>query len=100
MREELKRIRRRIALDLKETDYSEAALLAEIDRALTEWGRDQGLSLKAKETYRKQLLDSFRGMDILQPLLEDDSVTEIMVNGTKNIFVERGNEIRRWNMNF
>ena len=100
MREELKRIRRRIALDLKETDYSEAALLEEIDRALTEWGRDQGLSLKAKETYRKQLLDSFRGMDILQPLLEDDAVTEIMVNGTKNIFVERGNEIRLWNRNF
>ena len=100
MREELKRIRRSIARELQETDYSEEALLMHIDRALTEWGRSQGLSLKTKENYRKQLLDSFRGMDILQPLLEDDTVTEIMVNGTKSIFVEKGNEILLWDRTF
>ena len=100
MREELKRIRRRIAAELQETDYSEAALLMHIDRALTEWGRDSGLSLKEKERYRKQLLDSFRGMDILQPLLEDDTVTEIMVNGTRSIFVEKNNRMLLWDRHF
>ena len=100
MREELKAIRRRIASELQETEYSEEVLLTLIDRALTEWGRRQGLSLKAKEICRKQLLDSFRGMDILQPLLEDDSITEIMVNGMNGIFVEKGNEMLRWDRQF
>ncbi len=100
MTEELKRIRRSIARELQETDYSETALLAHIDRALTEWGRTRKLSLKNKELFRKQLLDSFRGMDILQPLLEDDSVTEIMVNGTGRIFVEKNNEMCLWDRTF
>lgn len=100
MRDELKRIRREIAERLEETDYSDQALLGQIDRALTEWGRGMRLSLKEKEEYRKQLLDSFRGMDILQPLLEDEEVTEIMVNGPRSIFVERGADMIAWDRHF
>ena len=35
------------------------------------------------------------GFGPLQPLLEDDSITEIMVNGAKNIYVERHGKIQR-----
>lgn len=35
-------------------------------------------------------------MDILQDLLEDDSVTEIMINGYKNIFIERQGKLHRY----
>ena len=100
MRDELRRIRREIAERLEHSDYSDSSLLSQIDRALTEWGRDMRLSLKEKEAYRKQLLDSFRGMDILQPLLEDEEVTEIMVNGPFSIFVEKGSDIFTWDRHF
>ncbi len=100
MREDLRRIRREIAERLDGSDYSDRMLLSQIDRALTEWGRDQRLSLKEKEACRKQLLDSFRGMDILQPLLEDEEVTEIMVNGPFSIFVEKGSEMIAWERHF
>ena len=41
-----------------------------------------------------------REMDILQPYVEDDSITEIMVNGKDNIFVERKGTIKKLNLSF
>lgn len=41
-----------------------------------------------------------REMDILQPYVEDDSITEIMVNGKDNIFVERRGMIQKLNLSF
>ena len=38
---------------------------------------------------RKELFDSFRRLDILQELVDDPTITEIMVNGTEHIFDER-----------
>ena len=100
MKQEVKRLRKEIAGSITETGISDAELYERIDGVLTVWGRERRLSLKEKADYRKQLFDSFRGMDLLQPLLEDDSVTEIMVNGTQGIYIERGSEILRWDRRF
>lgn len=48
----------------------------------------------------KDVFNSLRRMDILQELLEDDSITEIMVNGAKNLFVERDGKLIRYEGNF
>ncbi len=42
---------------------------------------------------RRRLFHDIYGYGVLQELLEDEEITEIMVNGTQNIFVERGGEI-------
>ena len=42
-----------------------------------------------------QIAAEILGFGPLQPLLEDDSITEIMVNGFKNIYIERGGKIFR-----
>ena len=39
-------------------------------------------------------------LGILQPLMEDPSVTEIMVNGPQHIFIERDGKLERWPMVF
>lgn len=44
----------------------------------------------------KRIFDSFRGLDILQPLIDDPSVTEIMVNGHQDIFFERLGQVERY----
>lgn len=41
------------------------------------------------------VLNTTRKFDFLQPYLDDETVTEIMINGVKNIFVERGGSIQR-----
>ena len=47
------------------------------------------LTSRQRGKMRHELFNRIRRMDVLQDLLDDDSVTEIMVNGTKEIFIER-----------
>ncbi len=101
MREKLKSLRREIAAALETAGTPEpGALAARIDEAVMRLGREEKLTLAEKTTARKQLLDSFRGMDILQEALDDDSVTEIMVNGHGKIFLERGSRMELWHRRF
>lgn len=48
----------------------------------------------------KELFDSVRRLDILQELIDDKSVTEIMVNGPDTIFIEKAGKVVRWNRGF
>ena len=50
-------------------------------------------TLEDKKRLRQDLFHSIRRLDVLQDLLEDASVTEIMVNGPDSIFIERGGEL-------
>jgi len=47
-----------------------------------------------------RLFHSFRGMDALQPLLEDQEITEIMINSYKEIFIEKKGELRAVDLGF
>ena len=59
-----------------------------------------GLHLKDRLRLQKELFDSFRRLDILQELVENPEITEIMVNGPDDIFIESGGEMRRWDKTF
>lgn len=48
----------------------------------------------------EQISAEILGFGPLQPLLEDDSITEIMVNGSKNIYIERAGKITRLPITF
>lgn len=75
-------------LDLsKEVDDED--LMELIHRMLGEKEQEDYISLKEKAGIGKELFNAFRKLDILQELLEDDEITEIMINGTNNIFIEK-----------
>lgn len=48
----------------------------------------------------KELFFTLRGMDVLQELIEDEQVTEIMINGLEGIFVERAGRLFAWPCGF
>lgn len=52
-----------------------------------------GLSWDERDSLIADVLDDMTGLGPLQPLLEDDSVTEIMVNGRDETFIERGGSL-------
>jgi pilus assembly protein CpaF len=58
------------------------------------------LSFSQKERLIVGIYNSMRKLDILQPFLEDDTVSEIMINGPDCIFVERGGRMERINQVF
>lgn len=83
---------------LWESDDEE--ILEKIDELLLQEGSNYGLSLNEKVNLRKELFRSIRKLDVLQELLEDTSITEIMVNGWDKIFIEREGHLITWNKTF
>ena len=58
------------------------------------------LPAEKKLEYRKILFNDIKRLDILQEIIDDDSVTEIMVNGWNKIFIEQDGVIRKWDKKF
>ncbi len=58
------------------------------------------LSRTEKTRLFEQIVAEILGLGPLQPLLEDDTITEVMVNGAKNIYVERRGKIQRVPLTF
>ena len=56
--------------------------------------------MKEKVQLRQELFHSVRKLDVLQELIEDETVTEIMVNGPDAIFVERAGKLTKWDKTF
>ncbi len=81
------------SLDIKKTDEVRRVAQELFDRILTE----ENIILSRAERARlfEQIAAEILGFGPLQPLLEDDSVTEIMVNGAKSIYVERDGKLHR-----
>ena len=94
-------MRRRLRNELEERDeLSEKEISDLIDELIMEEGSREKLSLREKEELQKELLFSVRKLDVLQELVDDPTVTEIMVNGFRDIFYERNGKIRKWEREF
>lgn len=77
----------------EETEEEVRSLIAEeIARYVTK----EQLSIKQRVYLEKRVFYALRGLDLLQELLEDDDITEIMVNGPKQIFYEKKGKIQRY----
>ncbi|HUC91579.1 MAG TPA: ATPase, T2SS/T4P/T4SS family [Paenibacillus sp.] len=81
-------------LDLHEA-VTDDELLGTVESVVFEWSDSNPLTASAKHQAVRRLFHSFRGLDLLQPLLDDPTVTEIMINGHEHIFVERGGLIEK-----
>lgn len=86
-------------LDLSR-ELSDGEILDAIDELILNQMRESCMALKEKVQLRQELFYSVRKLDVLQELIEDESVTEIMVNGPETIFVERGGKLSRWHKSF
>ena len=79
-------------IDLSE-ELEDEELVEIIYRVLEEYSEEKYLSLKEKTELGKELFNTFRKLDVLQEFLEDESITEVMINGTQSIFLERDGRI-------
>ncbi len=81
-------------------DITDDELYQVIDRCIYEESREKIISIRQKEELRSRLYNSIKKLDILQELLDDDEITEIMVNGTECIFYEKQGRIKKWDRQF
>ena len=80
--------------------FSDEEISELIDEKIMEQTEKEPMPLKERLLLQKELFDSFRRLDILQELVDNPSITEIMVNGPGEVFVETGGKIGRWEKSF
>lgn len=102
MEKEVKeKIRRKVLQQIPSgMDLDERYLADIIDQVITEMGQEQYLRFRERKKMRQQIFNSMRKLDVLQELIEDEDVTEIMVNGPHHIFVEKEGKLYETGLEF
>lgn len=71
-----------------------------IAQVVAEESRKRYLTLAEKREVMEGVFNAMRGLDVLQPLVDDPSITEIMINGPEHVFVEQNGRLFRKNVSF
>lgn len=104
-----KNTEKRIKTELKEAVQERISLCGEmtdeeirelIDQIIIRKGREYGLAYEQKKELSRELFFAIRKLDILEELTSDPGVTEIMINGIDNIFIERNGRLMQWDKTF
>lgn len=89
---------------IEEIDFTkeleEWELLELIDEKIRILSLKQRIPLEDRTKLRKEVFRALRQLDVLQELIEDPQITEIMINGTEHIFLEREGKLIEWDNTF
>ncbi len=81
-------------------EFSDEEMYELIDDQILRECRELNISLTEKKRLRMELFHSIRKLDVLQELVEDSEVTEIMINGCNDIFVEKKGQLQKQEISF
>lgn len=73
--------------------FSDEQMQDEIEIRVLKRGQMEYLTIEEKMELVKKIFNSVRRLDVLQELLEDQDITEIMINGSDHIFIEKGGRL-------
>ena len=97
----MEQIRKNVLAQLDMTrEHEEEELLAAIDEEICREAKQRVIPLNWRRELRMQVFHSLRKLDVLQELLNEDDISEIMVNGADHIFYEKKGEMIAWNRSF
>lgn len=88
-----------LAIDITE-DPRDDEILDKVREAVFQSARDHFLTVGEKKEIIDRVFNSLRRLDVLQPLLEDETITEIMINGPNAIFIEQNGRVSQLNKQF
>lgn len=93
------KIKEQVMLGIDMTMECGDELLEEIiDSALVEC--DEYIPYREKMRIKKEIYNSLRRFDVLSELLEDDEITDIMVNGTSDIYIDKNGVMQSSGLRF
>lgn len=97
----MEQIQKRVLEDMDLSEENDDARLREkIEEKVWEHGKCHLISLEEEQRYVQEIFCSLRKLDVLEELLQDESVTEIMVNGYQKIFYEKAGRLYTWDKQF
>lgn len=101
--EEYEEIKRQIQIYFRNEvpkEIEDDALADIVEEQVLERTKDMYLSIDEKVELSRQIFSSIRGLGVLDSILYDDDVTEIMINGYDNIFIEKSGRIQKLDKHF
>lgn len=86
-------------LEFKDS-ISDSELESRIFNKISDYSKKEYIPHSEKMDMGKTILNAMRRLDILQDLIDDSNITEIMINGPNNIFIERNGRIHKTDREF
>ncbi|MCL2060647.1 MAG: CpaF family protein [Oscillospiraceae bacterium] len=86
-------------LDLRR-DMEDGEVQDAIDGIVLEKSDEQYISVSGRKRLAERVFNSIRRLDVIQPLVDDAHISEIMVNGRKDIFIERDGKVEKTDLAF
>ena len=81
-------------------DVSDDEILKLIRNKIIEKSRTSPMNLSERKRVEGHVFNSLRKLDVLEDLLKDEDITEIMINGPDNIFIEKNGKVEKWTEKF
>ena len=97
MTDQWQEIKRQLLNDMDlSREISDEELKEIIMQSVSRYSKKHLLSLEQREDYQRHIFNSLRRLDVIQDLLDDEEITEIMINGPYQIFYEKGGQVFPW----
>lgn len=81
-------------------DITDEEIVVLIQKEICNQARNQNISIPRRLQLQNNIFNSLRKLDVLQELLEDEDITEIMINGYQKIFIEKDGKIQETGRQF
>ena len=82
------------------TDIDDEGIMDRIQEEICIFAKEYPIDVDERMRLQKELFYSLRKYDVLSRLLEDDDITEIMINGFNHIFIEKRGKVIETNESF
>lgn len=96
----VKNIKQYVANNLPLAELSDEELEEKIDEIVAKELKDVYVSLNQRIAIVRSVFSSIRGFGLLDGILSDDNITEVMINGAENIFIEKGGKLQKLDNKF
>ncbi len=94
------RLKKIVTEELPLSQLNDEQLTAEIENIVEEQTRGKYLSIQTRVDLVQQVYSSIRGFGLLDSIISDDTITEVMINGPSNIFIEKSGKLTKLNSSF
>lgn len=91
----VKAIRQYVQDNLPLSELSDEELEEKIENIVYDRTKESYLTLNAKISVVQQVYSSIRGLGLLDSIMQDDSITEVMINGPDHIFIEKAGRLQQ-----
>lgn len=88
-------IKKKVLEKINLSKVEDTALESGIRKEIEQYFAGQYLSITEKADLTDEIFSSIRGFGLLDGILNDDTITEVMINGAKEIFIEKSGKLTR-----